>query len=275
MRLKDLDDQWLLRDHFFGIYEIEEEGNDQWARGEVYLPNPQDQSQRLDKAVINNAIASAISWLENNISARIRHSEEIVEHHDYDLDLFNEHMTLTARKYPITTLTSLKLVYGENGATLWDVDRDMIQIKPGSRFGIVNVLPMWGIGINYDPAISLLFPGAVNRRMAPSMFELTYNAGMDGATEDLDMMVVRAIGLRAAVHPFNIMGDIVLGAGIASVSNSIDGLSQSIQTTSSAENSAYSARIIMHRKELYGEQGTPGLLEDLKKEWRRPPLGLL
>ena len=38
-------------------------------------------------------------------------------------------------------------------------------------------------------------------------------------------------------------GDLVIGAGIANISRSIDGLSQSIGTTASAENSAYSARI--------------------------------
>ena len=59
------------------------------------------------------------------------------------------------------------------------------------------------------------------------------------------------IGKLASIGIFNIAGDIVLGqAAIANYSLSIDGLSQSIGTTMSAENSAYSARIRMYKDEI-------------------------
>lgn len=47
------------------------------------------------------------------------------------------------------------------------------------------------------------------------------------------------------------LGDIVLGtAGVANMSLSLDGLSQSIGTTASATAAAYSARIIQYMKEI-------------------------
>lgn len=62
--------------------------------------------------------------------------------------------------------------------------------------------------------------------------------------------IVDAVGKLAAINIFNNLGDIILGAGIASQSIGIDGLSQSISTTSSATNSGYGARIGQYEGEL-------------------------
>lgn len=58
------------------------------------------------------------------------------------------------------------------------------------------------------------------------------------------------IGLRAAIHPLTIAGDLVLGAGVASRSVGLDGLSQSITTTKSgAMGGAFAARIKAYKEE--------------------------
>lgn len=62
--------------------------------------------------------------------------------------------------------------------------------------------------------------------------------------------LINLIGMIASIPVFAILGDIILGAGIASKSLSIDGLSQSVGTTSSATNSGYGARIIEYRKSI-------------------------
>ena len=54
---------------------------------------------------------------------------------------------------------------------------------------------------------------------------------------------------QAAIAVLNILGDITFGAGIASKSISADGLSETINTTQSAENSLYSARIRQFERE--------------------------
>lgn len=276
MRVKDLDDQWLVRAHLFGIYETDEDGK-------VYVPAPQDPSRRLEAHVIQESIDQSIAFLETFFDASIRYRERITEYHDYDRDTYEDFFTVMTRKYPVVKVHSMQVVYGEEGSVIWDIPLEMVQKHGiGSKFGMLQVLPKWGVPHNYDPAYALLFPGIVRAHHAPSMIKIVYDAGMDGITHPydgqlshLDDDIVRAISLRSAIHIFNILGDIVLGAGIASFSTSVDGVSQSISTTSSAENAAYSSRIIMHRKELFGEQGVPGLLETLQKKWRRPSLGLL
>jgi hypothetical protein len=54
----------------------------------------------------------------------------------------------------------------------------------------------------------------------------------------------------ASLGPFHVFGDLIGGAGIANVSLSMDGLSQTIGTTSSATNAGYGARIINYLKQL-------------------------
>lgn len=54
--------------------------------------------------------------------------------------------------------------------------------------------------------------------------------------------IVHLIGLRAAMLPLDIAGDLIAGAGVANISIGADGVHQSLGTTSSATNSGYGAR---------------------------------
>lgn len=93
--------------------------------------------------------------------------------------------------------------------------------------------------------------------------------GAGGATlkwyaTDIPSTMTQAIGYTAALLPLHTAGDLIAGAGIASKSVSMDGLSTSINTTSSATNSGYGARVIAYKKEL------DALLKNLSKQWTRP-----
>ena len=88
--------------------------------------------------------------------------------------------------------------------------------------------------------------GYLGWRNIPNYWKCVYVTGFDKVPES----IVNAVGKLASIGLFNIGGDLVIGAGIASMSLGMDGFSQSINTTSSAENSAYSARITMYQKEL-------------------------
>ena len=80
----------------------------------------------------------------------------------------------------------------------------------------------------------------------PNYWNMKYCTGFSKVPPGL----LDVIGKYAAMQVFAILGDIVLGAGIAAQSLSVDGLSQSIETTQSAENSAYSARVRQYQQEL-------------------------
>ena len=62
--------------------------------------------------------------------------------------------------------------------------------------------------------------------------------------------------MKASLGPLNIAGDLIAGAGIATKSISIDGISQSIGTTASATNAGYGARIIQYDKQIKDQMAT-------------------
>ena len=86
------------------------------------------------------------------------------------------------------------------------------------------------------------------QRMVPDYFTVQYTTGFDFKKIPFDL--INVIGKFSAIGIFNVLGDLILGAGIASQSLSIDGLSQSISSTSSATNSGYGARIVQYQKEV-------------------------
>lgn len=78
-------------------------------------------------------------------------------------------------------------------------------------------------------------------------------------TWEVDTMppeLIRAIALKSSNVVLNIAGDLIAGAGIAQLSTSMDGLSQSIATTASATNAGYGARILQYERELKELMGT-------------------
>jgi len=90
--------------------------------------------------------------------------------------------------------------------------------------------------------------GLVNSNSIGSYWHKTYITGF--GFESLPYEILDLVGKYASIKVFNLLGDIVIGAGIASMSLSLDGMSQSIATTSSAENASYSARIKQYLSEI-------------------------
>lgn len=78
--------------------------------------------------------------------------------------------------------------------------------------------------------------------------------------------IKRVIGCRASYPALNVAGDLIGGSGIASWSNSMDGISQSVNTTSSPENGGYSARIRQFEREL------PALITAIKRRHTPPKM---
>jgi len=114
----------------------------------------------------------------------------------------------------------------------------------------IKLIPTAGSTNNQSTVFSGITPhvGWWGQKSIPNYWTATYCTSLDRIPED----ILDAIGKLASINVFHQLGDIILGAGIASQSIGIDGLSQSISTTSSATNAGYGARIT-------------GYLADLKK----------
>lgn len=86
----------------------------------------------------------------------------------------------------------------------------------------------------------------ISAKTAPT----TGDMEIEWVAHTVDPLILKAIGLIAAISPLDIAGDLIAGAGIANFSVGVDGLSQSIGTTASATSAGYGARIISYQTQL-------------------------
>jgi len=63
-------------------------------------------------------------------------------------------------------------------------------------------------------------------------------------------LLLKCISYVAALLPLDTAGDLIAGAGIGSFSIGVDGLSQTVNTTSSATSAGYGAKMISYRSQL-------------------------
>lgn len=91
--------------------------------------------------------------------------------------------------------------------------------------------------------------GLTSYGQVPNYFNIQYITGYD--YDHIPMDLLNIVGKFAAIGVFALLGDILLGSpGIAGISLGMDGLSQSINTTMTAGNHAYSARCKQYAEEI-------------------------
>lgn len=81
--------------------------------------------------------------------------------------------------------------------------------------------------------------------------------------------IKQAIGYKAALLPLDVAGDLIAGAGVASISVGVDGMHQSINTTSSSTNAGLGARVLQYEREL------KALMPALKAKYKMMNVGVL
>lgn len=152
----------------------------------------------------------------------------------------NEPKSLTGRynnleqiSYPVEWLTCHQNSYGQ-------YKRRISIVPTGSAVATANAeVILSGITTQL---------GSQHFRMIPDYWDMQYITGF--GIDEMPMDLINLTGKLACFGPLNIAGDLILGAGIASQSLGVDGLSQSISSTSSATNSGYGARLVQYNKEI-------------------------
>lgn len=203
----------------------------------------------LKDRVIESYIKDAQTQIENFLNLKLL-PQIMLENGDYKIENFLNWGYIPT-SYPVVKVHSFQGLI--NNVQQFRFDREWFSVKKNtdntSFQRAAHLVPGRGAYSYSGMVISgaSLYYGWLGNRHIPNYWEITYCTGFpDGVPAD----ILNAIGKLASINIFNILGDIVLGAGIASQSISIDNLSESIQTTQSAENSAYSARIRMYMAEL-------------------------
>lgn len=225
----------LLDLYFYGVPIIDKFGN------------------TFSRETIKTFISAAQQEVEKYLNIKLQ-KQIIEETRDYVFDDWVNWGYLRV-SYPVTEIFSL-IGYASSVQQM-NIPIDWLSVRKDNQeqyFRQIHVVPIYlkdiaalqGNSI-YNGAIPL---GFYMNKSIPNYWEILYCTGFSKIPYDL----LDFIGKMAAVNLFAIMGDLILGAGIANQSIGIDGISQSIGTTSSATNAGYGARI-------------QGYLQDLKVGW--------
>lgn len=231
---------------------------------EVYLFGvdlTDDKGQPYPNALFAHYIKSAVDWLEKKVQIPILPRRYVEECHDYYKDDYNKYIWLKLLNAPVIGVEEARLVLpGEQVVKVFEQDWLHLQRFDGQLQMVPGTGTAGTILLGASGAWLPLIYG--NNKFIPDAFRVTYEAGFgrpskpnsvskpDPELDSFPENIRHCVGMVAAMGPFNIAGDLIAGAGIASTSIGIDGLSQSVSTTASATNAGYGARILQYTKEL-------------------------
>lgn len=206
-----------------------------------------DAGNPLPDEVFQFYILSAIAWLEHELDIKVLPTTFERELSDYYRNDYQNFTIIQLENYPVISVEEFAVEYpsGQNVIVFPDE-----WLRLDRNHGLLRVVPTAGTLSEILIGQGGSFLPAIYNGMSylPDLFAVSYTAGFEDG--ELPFNLLDLIGKVASFGPFNIFGDLIAGAGIATVSLSIDGLSQSIGTTSSATNSGYGARLIQYQKEI-------------------------
>lgn len=219
-------------------------------------PENGDTGEVMSNEVVQTFIDLSYEYLEQLYDVTII-PKKIHEHQDFYLDqagrsywMFHTNQVpilwdeLHRDRYPIT----IKAYFGA-GINPTEFPNDWLRVN--DKQGSVHVYPTVGsMGSFLHQFTAMNFAlGTFRNEYVPQYFEVEYIAGMCPIPKFVNSLV----GKIAYIYLGNILGDVAYGAGIASYSLGLDGLSESLATTQSASFNAYSARVTMYKDELKQE----------------------
>ena len=206
-----------------------------------------DNGNEMSDSLIEFYIRGAQSWFERALGGISLTEVDVEEVHDYYINEYVQYAFIKLFRYPLRCVEFVGVQFPlANNVLQFDPSWYRVE-QAGAQ---VMLVPTQGTfssillsqGGNFLP---LLYQGL---QWVPQIMKVKYKAGFAKGTVPPE--IIEIIGMKAAQGPLNIAGDLIAGAGIATKSISLDGLSQSIGTTSSATNAGYGARIIQYNKEI-------------------------
>lgn len=208
-----------------------------------------DDGNPYPRSMFLHYIQAAVASLEKALDISITPTDIVDEKHDHYAQDYGRWGYLQLQKYPmIGDPTSVKFQYPSMESAVTINDDWVINVEDGAS-GVIQIVPGRG-----NIADVLLIPGSLMPLWSgasgrvPGIWKISYRAGFPEGEVPAD--IKHYVGMAASIGIFNIAGDLIAGAGIATKSVSIPGLSQNIGTTSSATNSGYGARIGEYQKEM-------------------------
>jgi len=207
-----------------------------------------DDGNSFPDAIFEFYIRSAQEWLQREVQVLLFPTDIVSETHDYEFNDFLEYGFLKLHWAPVRSVSRYSIKFPMSSASL---DFDPSWLRVNAMSGTINLIPTQGTLSNMligqgGGFLPMLYG---SNPYVPMVVEVDYSVGFKNPGL-IPADIREVIGMKAAMGPLNIAGDLLGGAGIASKSLSLDGLSESISTTSSPEFAGYGARINQYIKQI-------------------------
>lgn len=217
--------------------------------------------QELDDSVYEHLIDTKIPYAEQQLGIAILPRIVANERHDYYANDFMHYNYIQTYERPILQVNSVEMMYNnqrlEKFPTSWlkvYTRTGEIEVNPAVIVGDSSVMNGGEAYMDGTQAISSAplwgLPGIASTDVVPQALQYTYVAGMlpptrRGVTRDWEVPLdlVQLIAKYVLRELLEIWGDLIIGAGIAGESLSVDGISESTTTTQSAMYTGGAARI--------------------------------
>lgn len=221
-------------------------------------------------------IDNAVSMLEHDLDISMSPVIGEVEYKDYRLNDYKDWGFMYLNNYPVISLTSLEMVFYKDDAggdlAVQQIPDNWIRLQ--RHDGIIRLVPNSRFPASLQVGAHGFFPELLKSTLVPHAWKITYDHGFEDGC--VPKIINNLIAGLAAMQVFQVAGSLVLGAGIASSSLGIDGLSQSINTTQSAENSAFSAQYKEYQNLIFGRnEKDPGLLGKVRAYYKGAEWGII
>jgi len=208
-----------------------------------------DDGNAMSDNTISDKIDQATAYVQNELDLCIipeifQASDDTQEKRTYRLNDFFNWNYIKLNRYPVISVESVKIMFPSDNELI-EYPESWFKLNKAS--GILRMVPDSHTVPTLFQHNSLYVPEFIlSKKMVPQMIEIEYTAGFPQG--EIPMDINDLIGLRAAMDILEIMGDLIIGAGIANQSIAIDGVSQNVSTTASALYGGYSARIERYQK---------------------------
>ena len=202
----------------------------------------------LPEGLFVHYLNSAVDYIQNILDITISETSFEGERHDYIRNDYQNWGFIQLDHNPVREVQGVRLMYGSRPSV--EIPLDWVQLD--KLTGQITLFPAAGSANSLIIGqTGMLFGFQSQWDYAPMLWEVDYVAGIDEKDPSMPLDLLReAVNKRAACGILNVWGDLIIGAGIASQSVSIDGVSQSIGTTQSAMFGGASARTEAYGKDL-------------------------
>jgi hypothetical protein len=219
-----------------------------WLK-KVYLTGidlTDDQGNAFPDDIYQFGLDSAKQWLMNQLDIVIPKAT-YTDRHDFNSMQFGEWWLINLDRRPVRQIKEIHMQFGSM-EVLQIPSSWITEVVPET--GQVQLVPDSGTLMTW-PLAQLAFYAASmlsTYGKVPGWYRVVYDAGYD--TTEMPYDVLDLGGKHAAIHPLITAGNLIIGAGLASKTVAVDGVSQSVNTTLAPSASGYGSMLTQYRRDI-------------------------